>query len=312
MFHGPAEGRLQFQLERVYPVLLANEFARGVLPYLTECERSALRPVVLPFIRPDSSTSGNPVFGAYVAALLGMSEELLALASSWPDNDLARFTDARNLFNEPHRLLFGLADVRQVQHQMRRLKGYLITPFLIRGWLAHTELAGLDLLRDSILVQNNKKLAELLLAEVGALVRAPELAPLMLQLQRDSKASAIARQWLDDNLGLAATGLQSTAAGQGKLAGAAEQFLHDARLKGGAEEAAPAPETTARTPAPEWLTSALAGAARGKIGLPSWVDPVVFPPIQAGDCILDTEQVRALLESLHTSEITAPSPWWRR
>jgi hypothetical protein len=315
LFHAPATGQLQFQLERVWPRLLGEIFARRVFPYLTEADRSALRPLVLPYL--DPKTWGNtqqPLLGAYVAALLGMSEELLALAASWPDGQFAWMTDARGLQQEPQRLVFGLNDPRLVQHHVRRLKGLLVTPFLIRGWLAHTELGGLDFLRDTVLAQTNKKQAEELLTEIASLVRAPEMAPFMLELQLGSKAPALARKWLDDNLDQAVAGLQATAAGHGKLAEAAGQFLQDARAKGHAgagaafapAEAIAAPEPR-KGPAPKWLATALS-APRKKSKLPDWADPVVFPAVRAGDFALDRDEVRALLEALQQSDLQAPQP----
>jgi hypothetical protein len=281
---------------------LAEGFARWVLPYLTEADKAALRPVVQPFTDPRNwdqrlgyPGEGQPVLGAYLAAQIGMSEELLAVVSSWPDthSDMAH-------------LLFGLGSARLVLYHMRRLKGRLHTNFLMRGWLAHTELAGLDVFRDTILAGTNKKHTEAMLQEIIALVRAPELAPIMLELRLGSKASAVAGQWLDDNLDLAVAGLPPVAEGQGKLADAARQFLHDASLKGGAGAPTPAPAAT--TPPPEWLATALASTSAGKSKLPSWADPVVFPPLRAGDYTLGRDQVRALLESVQKSTLEAPLP----
>ncbi len=300
------------RLEKYWQVVQAKLFARAVLPYLGEADRTALRGAVGPSLdsRKWQQRHGDlpcPPLGAYVAAFLGMPDELLPLVSSWTETAFKWFINYPHLYEEPQILLFGLNDPRLMLHHMRRLKAPINSAFLIRGWLANTELAGLDVIRDTILAQTNKGHAEKILKEFVPLVRAPEAAAVMLELQLGSKSPGIPRQWLEDNRDLAVAGLQATASGQGKLAEAAARFLQDAGLKGQVG-AAVAAEPAPAGPAPQWLATALAGAGQGKSKLPSWADPVVLPPVRADGYVLDREQVRALLEGLQKSEPATPQP----
>src|SRR5262249_16126327 len=114
------------------------------------------------------------------------------------------------------------------------LKLGLDTTYLIRGWLAHTELTGLDLVRDRVLAQTDKSWTERLL-EPLCKVQAPEAAPMMLEIRLSSRNPALARQWLHPHLGNAVPGVLPSAAGRGKLAEAALDSLRDAKRKGHAE-----------------------------------------------------------------------------
>src|SRR5262249_40216861 len=99
------------------------------------------------------------------------------------------------------------------------------------GWLAHTEYAGLDLVRDQILSLTNKDECDSLL-EALCLVKAPEAAPFMLELRNQAKGPGRARQWLDEQAGNAIAGLIPSAAGRGKVAEMAVEFLRDAKRRG--------------------------------------------------------------------------------
>src|SRR5262249_19737379 len=155
-------------------------------------------------------------------------------------------------------------------------------------------------------------------------VKAPEAAPFMLELRVNSRAPALARQWLDEQPGNAVAGLLPVAAGRGKLADAAVEYLRDARrqrladfiqqqLKGAPAEVADRvrrevlehaekvyePFDDRKTP--EWLRAAL-NVPPGKPGkLPDWVNPLNLPPVTAGERRLNDDQVRALLAALQAS-----------
>ena len=127
----------------------------------------------------------------------------------------------------------------------QRLKIRFTEPGEIRRWLASTRFAGLDIVRDSILEAESayersagtyehysaKEQAERLTEEL-ARVKAPEAAPIMLELKLASKGPAVARQWLDEQVGNAIAGLIPVAAGRGKLADAAVDYLRTAKKKG--------------------------------------------------------------------------------
>jgi hypothetical protein len=198
-------------------------------------------------------------------------------------------------------LLLGIADPRVAVHQARRLRAPLNDGFTIRGWLANTELAGLDVIRDTIAGTTNKAEAERLVPFL-ALARSPEVAPIMLELQTGSKAAAPAQKWLDGNLELALKGLEPVATGSGKVAEAAKRFLDDAKRKSSA--AGPSALSTARSEAPQWLRKALAEKV-GAGALPAWADPAVFPAVGTDERALDTEEVRQLLHALKASTLDA-------
>src|SRR5262249_35236573 len=162
----------------------------------------------------------------YLAACLGMHEEMLAVVTSWPDDLHEEF-----VMYEPQRIVFGLGSARLVDTHFRRLKLPLQEPEDVRAWLAHTELSRLDLVRDGVLEVTNKQEAESLLAAF-CLVQAPEAARYILELKSNSKAPGLARQWLDDNPSNAIAGLIPVATEKGKLADAAVEFLREARKKG--------------------------------------------------------------------------------
>ena len=121
-------------------------------------------------------------------------------------------------------LILGLEGPIAVELEMRRLKLMLKRPDDVRGWLANTEDGALDLVRDSILAMGKKDFSAALL-EVLALVKSPVAATPMLEVMLGSKAPAVAARWLDDHPGHAIPGLIPVAAGRGKLADAALEYL---------------------------------------------------------------------------------------
>src|SRR5206468_1207486 len=70
------------------------------------------------------------------------------------------------------------------------------------------------------------------IVEMLCLVKAPEAAPHLLELRLSSKAPQPARRWLDEQVGNAVAGLLPVAAGRGKLAEAALDYLREAKRKG--------------------------------------------------------------------------------
>ncbi len=150
----------------------------------------------------------------------------------------------------------------------------------------------------------------------------------MLELMLSSKAPALARNWLEHRVGHAIAGLIPVAAGKGKLADAALEYLRTQRRKGHEafirECLASAPPETAEKvgrevlervkvaiPAfdpnatPGWLRTALDGAA--KLQSPSWVGREL-PTVVAGDRALSEPQVDQLLGALAKSTLGGPHP----
>jgi hypothetical protein len=162
-------------------------------------------------------------------------------------------------------------------------------------------------------------------------VHAPEAAPQMLELMLTSKAPRMARAWLDEHLTHTVAGLMPVAAGRGKLADAAVEYLRALRRKGGEalitatlERTAPDVAERAREviyqateedlPAldegstPAWLSEALAAAPAKKANPPAWVSPQDLPSIRLGEARLSDAQVKALLTALTQSKLEEPQP----
>jgi predicted DNA-binding WGR domain protein len=300
----------------------------NVFPYLGNEEIEQLKPLLRPRLDPKQwpvHGQSTPAPEYYLAACLGMHEEMLAVVTSWPDDVYDEF-----VIYEPQRIVFGLGSARLVDTHFRRLKLPLQTPEDVRAWLAHTELSGLNLVRDAVLAATNKQEAEGLMSAF-CLVQAPEVAPAMLELKSNSKAPGLARQWLDENTGNAIAGLIPVAAEKGKLADAAVEFLREARRKGAggfieerlkqtpAEIAAKVRQAvleheekvfeplTAKT-MPKELREALEQSTSGTSSLPGWLTPAGLPPLLVGGRRLPDEQVPAVLAALRQSPLGSPLP----
>jgi predicted DNA-binding WGR domain protein len=309
---------------------LLDGFRRQVLPYLSHVDyrtmQDNLRAVLDPPALPPNFYTAFP-FGFYLAALLGLHEEVGRLVRSFPDDHYTG-PHSGDFYQRPQLLVLGLGDPQSVESEMRRLKLVLKKPDYLRGWIAHTEDSALDVVRDSILTITSKdECAELI--DVFARAVSPRAAAPMLELMLASKAPKGARDWLELRAGHAIAGLIPVAAGKGKLADAVLEYLRDQKRRGheafireclasASPEAAEKvrrevldraevfisafdPNTT-----PEWLKSALDGAA--KLFGPSWVGPGDLPTILVGDRTLSEPQVDRLLGALVKSTLGAPHP----
>jgi hypothetical protein len=153
----------------------------------------------------------------------------------------------------------------------------------------------------------------------------------MLELRHGCKSPGRARAWLDDHLGNAVAGLIPVAAGRGKLAEQALDFLRDAKRRGfeavieahlaGAEPAVadavrrmvlehiervyPALDDATT---PEWLKTAIATTPTTKAKLPGWARPSDLPPLLVGDRCMNEAQVNAVLVALQKSTVGAAAP----
>jgi hypothetical protein len=297
-------------------------FRKFAVPYLTAVEAEALRKRVAagPIDRGGASPWGPQPVPLVLAAALGMHAEVHDAVSHWPDGALAVGDE------NAYAVLFGLGAAELVERHLRRTGLRLCRGEHARAWLAHTEAAALDVLRDHILAAETKERA-LALAEVLALVTAPAAAGPLLQLKRAGKAVTVARRWLDENVAEAVGGLIPVAADGGELAAAAADYLRDVARKGNvavleAQLAAVPAETAGRlwqevlggagkyiTPlsdedTPQWLQ--LAAAPQGK--LPRWLHPEHLPPLTLGGRPLKGGQVWAVLDALRHSTLEAPQP----
>jgi predicted DNA-binding WGR domain protein len=310
-------------------------FRKYVVPYLTGLEKG-------PFVAAVRAALGTPAPLAnlhqiptplHLASMLGMHTEVLANVSAWPDRCFAatHYTARYDVLAAlAHHVIYGLGSAALVDFHMRRVGLKPSSPATMRGWLANTEYAGLDLIRDVILDTTNKQECDALLA-VFCLVNAPEAAPFMLELRHAAKAPARARAWIDTHLGNTIAGLVPAAAGRGKVAEQAVDYLREAKRRGFIKlieeqvaQAEPAvAEAVRRTvlehvervyqtlddaTAPEWLKAGTAAGAKVKTKLPDWARPSSLPPLLVGERRLNDGQVNVVLAALQKSTVGVPQP----
>jgi hypothetical protein len=149
----------------------------------------------------------------------------------------------------------------------------------------------------------------------------------MLELMLDSKAPKIARQWLQDYPAQAIAGLIPTAAGRGRLAEAAIDWLHSIKRKGYTAYiqtclAHESPEIAAAvrklvldveekeyTPfdqqtTPDWLQQSLATLTKTAQKKAGWIISATdLPPIAIQSYRLNDAQVEAVLQALRQSKV---------
>lgn len=315
---------------------LAEGLIRYLLPYLSTEQVSDLRNQVKSrwssFAMPATFYESYPA-EVYLAAGLGMSDEIFEIVSGWEDSRYggSRGDDWNDHYQRPQDLVLGLGSADVIAKQWRRLKLRMRNGDHVRAFLACTELSALDVAAESICRETNKDEAAELVAAFS-LVRAPEAAEPMLYCMQNSKAPGLAREWLDKYVGNAIAGLAKTAGGRGKLAEAAVQYLRDARreghlelikssLKGLEAEAAQKvrrdvvdfkekvyePFTEKTTP--RWLKEAL-GQAKGLKAKtrPAWAAPEQLPPLGAGENCLNPDQVETVLQALQATILPKRHP----
>jgi len=188
------------------------------IPYLTVTQREQCRSQIRSMLGRTSWTLAHsnfpPVY--YLAASVGGFEDVLQpLIESWPDNLYQGLSPTSLMYPEfyirqqcprPQELIFGLTDPNVVAFHMNRLGLKLNATHLWKGWLAHREYAGLDLVRDSLLALARKDDAVTLLRQTIAIV-APELAPIMLELSQASMTAELSSRWLTDHSVVALAGV---------------------------------------------------------------------------------------------------------
>jgi len=320
---------------------LAHGFRTFILPYLTVEEKEQARQRIRGALDPaawPADHSDTPPLAFFLAATVGLHEELSALARGWSASRWGRRTDQwgqrtdwrDDSYDRPQEIVFGLGSAHAVDAEMRRLRLKLRTPEHVRAWLAHTEYAALDYVRDCILGCESKETAAPLLGAF-ALVTAPEAAPHMLQLMLASKAPEAARQWLDEHPAETVAGLIPATVGRDRPAEDAAEYLRLLRRRGFApllaavldrqppEVAAPARAALANAgrdlvpfdaaTTPDWLHAALSAV---KAPAPSqrttWIAADDLPSVAVDGRRLADAQVTALLDALAQSTLEAPHP----
>src|SRR5262245_4334597 len=311
-----------------------KEFTSNIFPYLEAKDVKGLAESLRPLIDPKDWPADHykhPPMAFFIAALIGMPDELLAVVRSISDNHYAATGWDHSYYHQTQRIVFGLGSPQLVESEMRRLKLAIRTPEFLRAWLALTEFAALDYARDNILAETRKDDCERLIQEFSR-VKAPEVAPHMLELKLNSKAPSAARKWFDENLGNAIAGLIPVVAGRGKLAEGAIEFLREAKKKGHEsfireclKTAKPEVVEAVRKNVldvvekeyalldaktmPAKLKTAFEAAAKAKTSKrPSWADVAALPLILVGEKRLSDEQATAVLDAIRRSTLSAPDP----
>ncbi|RYD25891.1 MAG: hypothetical protein EOP86_26720, partial [Verrucomicrobiaceae bacterium] len=214
------------------PANFAEPFRRLILPYLTPMEvetiRARLRPLVSPSAPPASLHVGYLPDAVVLAAALNMPDLLAQIVSAIPAE---YYKGGNSYYHRPQELVFGLGSAEEVRSEMRRISAPLLFQEHITAWLACTEFADLDLIADAIINQSNRdEAAKLMRPLLG--VHAVDVVPIMFRLMLESKASAQARQWLTDHPAHAIAGAVRLAAGRGKIAEAAMEFITESAARG--------------------------------------------------------------------------------
>ena len=317
-------------------VSLCTSFRQYVLPYMSNNEiqnlQSRVRKSLDASYIPLDPYTCFPV-EHYAAAMLGMHDEIHQAVASWEDDAYSGEDKWSTHYHRPQLLLCGLGSAELIEAEWRRLNLPFESPEQVRDFLACTALSALDIPADGICRQNNKDVAAKML-RIFCLIRAPEAAEPMLQCRMQSKAAAIARDWLDTYVGNAVQGLIHTAGGKGKLADAAIDYLrgvkragHEDLIAKAIEHAEVNSEATTRVQedvidqlekvyqpfneqtTPAWLTEALDEVQLGKkVKLPTWANATALPPLTIDEHRLTDEHISILLALLAATPVTEKHP----
>ncbi|MCA9060588.1 MAG: WGR domain-containing protein [Planctomycetaceae bacterium] len=156
---------------------LLEGFRIYLVPYFSDQQLEEIRRKLRSSWDPDlNSTSYRDTFSPdyYVAAAIGMHDEVYQITSSWA-NDRYGEEGWCDHFQMPQELIFGLGSPTIIESEWRRLKLRMRSPEDVRSFLACTETAALDYLADFIVSQTNRETCEGLLKEFVR-VKAPEAA----------------------------------------------------------------------------------------------------------------------------------------
>jgi predicted DNA-binding WGR domain protein len=328
LLQGQPQGKHKYQIAEAVRALMYG-FNTYVLPYLTDKELHEARQPILkkwdPTKTPADLYESLPT-EYYLAAALGMHEQVYEVTSTWPDDRYAK-EDWADHYHRPQDMVFGLATSDLVAAEWRRLKLRMRSGEHVRAFLACTEYADLDCVRDSILAETNREKCEELVQAL-ARVHAPEAAAPMLECKLGCKTPGGARSWLDANVAHAVSGLVQAAGSRGKLAEAAIDFLRGIKRQGHAESIASALkklndadaaakvqrevldqeektyEPFTDTTVPAWLKEGLDAAIKVKAHkLPRWAVPANLPPLPLGEQRLSDEQLGTVLNVLAATPV---------
>jgi Domain of unknown function (DUF4132) len=312
-------------------------FKKYILPYLTHLEFVELQQAIekeIDQIHFPDSVHNLPHGVFFLAANVGLGHKLEKIFADLPDN---YYYSGPGLYGhpvgyDPRDLTFCFVDEQILCTQMQRLQLYLYKPQHIRQWLARTGYQGLKHIRDGIMQVRDKEGAAQLIT-MFSLVKAPQIAPYMLELTLFSTAPYIAIKWLDQYVEHGIAGLIEMAANydpekqqQDKLPTAALKYLRTQKRKGHSQyiQACLADhpieirdqitklvlehKVTSKieftvTNFPPGLQASLPEATKTS----KWLAVEDLPPITSGNYCLSDDQMRSVLTALAQSK-TEPHP----
>ncbi len=305
---------------------------RFVFPYLGSEERESWRAKVKQaFARQHVPATFYDPYPPehYLAAALGLHDEILELVISWED---ARYRDEwHDHYHRPQDLVFGLGSAELVLEQWRRLRLPMRSAEHVRGFVACTRARGLDVVADALLLEANKDVCEELVGAL-ALVNAPEAALPMLRLKLEAKAPAGARAWLDEHVGNAISGLVESATQRGKVGDALIEQLRSFKRQGYLESLEQAvksstSEGAARVRAevidheekvylphdeqslpPDLRRAFDAPEGQKPKKLLAWVRLELLPPLVVGERRLNDDQIARVVQALVATPIDSRPP----
>lgn len=302
-------------------------FVRGlqhVIPNIADHKLAELKNNLRPQITADQWPVGDlhTTHKFVLAAVLGMSDELLSVVESWDDTLYADKESQLEHYHKPQEIIFGLKEPHLINFHMRRLNLSLNKADYIRAWLAHTETEHLDWVELSLCEETNRAMAEYFFSALLP-INVPEIAPVVFSLSKNSKASKPAKQWMEDNPALTIEGLAPLLLEEQHKTQKEEilnlfRIFKRKNLIGSLVRLLPAlsdssrvylkeniidykdpldnPLTSENTPA--WLQEGLQNAG-GPKSIP-WISPLELPPILLNEYALNTAQITNLLYMLKT------------
>ena len=314
---------------------LIRGFQKFIVARLSEAEKKKIRAVVKKLFKPKASPKPYESFplAHYMAAVVGMHKEVGALVSGWDDDRFAGKDNYQGFYEKPQILLSGLPSADEYEAHWRRLDVPLTSEDDIILFLANTGLSGLDLVGKNVCELDNKGEAAARM-KILAGVRAPEAAEPILNCRLNSKASGIARDWMNFNVGNCVAGLIETASSRGKLGDAAIDYYREVKRAGhesliakyvkkaGKKSAGAAriqkevldfkekvykPYDAKSTP--KWLKTALAKVEiKKQAKLPAWASASTVPALTIGDRKLNEEQMESVLQLLVQTQVPDKAP----
>lgn len=299
-----------------------SQFRDQILPYMSRAQRKKYRKSMgemAETAKPPKNFHTDFHVSCYLAAALGNHSAVRkVLAVNAPQGH----------WHSGLELAFGLntEEMENYVYDHLKEKYHHFPGTLIRPWIAHTELTRLDFVKDRVMNASRGDWSGQVATDLGC-VKAPDVAPMMLEFRVTGRAPDVATDWLDTEIGNSVTGLVPVAVGRSKLAEAAQTYLREKqrlgfgsvinkalklvsrsdakRLKDTVLNVVPiGPPLTVKT-TPKQLQAAIDQAAdlQPIKKDADWIVIDKLPPLAVGKGSLSREQVAALLLALQHSDL---------